>query len=191
MPLRSALNVNRLALTGHLDKAYALLPDDIRYRQMKALYEKGPQYINVLVDLFRDNPRVLELLARLRSSCPGGFQATAPLYQRILKLDPKNVNALNSLGAICINANLLPQAENYLTLAVQQQPDYITARYNLGLALYRQGRTQEALSHIRFCLSKEPDNQAAKSMLAYIENPHKSAPPDNNSTSPLTSKISN
>ncbi len=119
--LRDALalrvNVNRLALTGHLDKAYSLLPDDIRYRQMKRLYEKGPQYVNALVDLFRDNPKVLELLALLRLSGPGGFQAAAPIYQRILKLDPKNVNALNSLGAICINANLLPQAENYLTLS--------------------------------------------------------------------------
>jgi len=175
------VNVNRLALTGHLDKAYSVLPDDIRYRQMKRLYEKGPQYINVLVDLFSDNPKVLGLLALLRISGPDGFQAVAPIYQRILKLDPKNVNALNSLGAICINANLLPQAENYLLNAVRLSPDSVTARYNLGLALYRQGRMQEALSHIRFCLSKEPNNQAAKSMLAYIENPPKSAPHDNNS----------
>ena len=113
--LRDALelrvNVNRFALTGHLDKAYSVLPDDIRYRQMKRLYEKGPQYISVLVDLFSDNPKVLGLLALLRISGPDGFQAAVPIYQRILKLDPKNVNALNSLGAICINANLLPQAK--------------------------------------------------------------------------------
>ena len=193
--LRDALalrvNINRLALTGHLDKAYSVLPDDIRYRQMKNIYEKEPQYINALVDLFRDNPKVLGLLALLRISGPDGFQAAASIYQRILKLDPKNINALNSLGAICINANLLPQAENYLINAVRLSPDSVTARYNLGLALYRQGRLQEALSHIRFCLSKEPDNQAAKSMLAYIENPHKPAPQDNNSISTAASKTQN
>ncbi len=184
--LRDALalrvKVNRFALTGRLDKAYALLPDDIRYRQMKNIYEKGPQYINTLVDLFSDNPKVLQLLALLRISGPGGLQAAAPVYQRILKLDPRNVNALNTLGAICINANRLTEAQNYLTLAIQQQPDYLNARYNLSIVLYRQGHTQEALRHIRFCLSKDPGNQAAKSMLAYIENPPKSASHDSNST---------
>ena len=45
--------------------------------------------------------------AKLGNSGPGGLQAAAPIFQRILKLDPKNVNALNSLGVICINANLL------------------------------------------------------------------------------------
>ena len=43
-------NVNRLALSGRIDKAYDILPDDIRYRKMKQLYEKGPQYVNALVD---------------------------------------------------------------------------------------------------------------------------------------------
>ena len=110
---------NRFALTGRLDKAYAVLPDDVRYQQMRRLYEQGPRYVQALVDIYRDNPKVLELLALLRLSGPGGLQATAPIYQRILKLDPKNINALTTLGAICINANLLSQAENYLTLAVQ------------------------------------------------------------------------
>jgi spermidine synthase len=193
--LRQALSlrakINRLALAGNLDKAYSFLPDDIRYRQMKSLYEKGPQYVNALADLFRDDLKVLELLARLRLSGPGGLQATTPIYLRILKLDPKNVNALNTLGAICINANLLPQAQNYLTLAVQQQPDYFNARYNLGLVFYRQGRGKEAIPHLRYCLSKNPTDQAVKGMLAYIENPPKSAPQDNNSTDTLASKISN
>ena len=158
---------------------------------MKQLYEKGPQYVNALADLFCDNPKVLELLVHLRSSGPGGFQATASLYQRILKLDPKNVNALNCLGAICINANLLQQAQNYLTLAVQQQPDSLTAHYNLGLVFYRQGLAKEALPHLRYCLSKNPADQAVKNMLAYIENPPKPAPQDNNSADTIASKIAN
>ena len=193
--LRQALalraNVNRLALAGNLDKAYSVLPDDIRYRQMKSLYEKGPQYVNALVDLFRDDLKVLESLAILRISGPGGLQAATPIYQRILKLDPKNVNALNCLGAICINANLLPQAQNYLTLAVQQQPDCLNARYNLGLVFYRQGLAKQALPHLRYCLSKDPTDQAVKTMLAYIENSPKAAPQDNNSIETLASKIQN
>ena len=193
--LRQALalraNVNRLALSGRPDKAYAVIPHDIRYQQMKRLYEKGPQYVDALVNLFRDNAGVLELLAILRLSGPGGLQATAPIHQRILKLDPKNVQALNSLGAICINANLLPQAQNYLNLAIQQQPDCFNARYNLGLVLYRAGRPNEAVPHLRYCLNKDPNDQTVKKMLALIENPPKSAPQDNNSTESLASKIQN
>ena len=182
---------NRFALTGRLDKAYAVLPDDVRYRQMRRLYEQGPHYVQALVDIYRDNPKVLELLSLLRLSGPGGLQATAPIHRRILKLDPKNVNALNSLGAICINANLLPQAENYLTLAVQLAPNSLTARYNLGLALYRQGRLQEALPHLRYCLSKNPADQAARDILANIENAGKAATQDNTSQDTVASHLQN
>ena len=191
--LRNAItlrsNINRLALAGRIDKAYSILPDDIRYRQMKQLYEKGPLYVGALVDLFRDNPKVLESLATMRLAGPAGMQAAASIYQRILKLDPQNIKALNALGAICINANLLPQAEDYLLNAVRLSPDNVIARYNLGLALYRQGRMQEALPHIRYCLSKEPDNQAAKAILAGIENASK--PKDANSIEAAATKIQN
>jgi predicted membrane-bound spermidine synthase/tetratricopeptide (TPR) repeat protein len=174
--LKLRAEANRFALTGRLDKAYAVLPDDVRYQQMRRLYEQGPRYVQALVDIYRDNPKVLELLALLRLSGPGGLQATAPIYQRILKFDPKNVNALNSLGAICINANLLPQAENYLTLAVQLAPDSVTARYNLGLVFYRTGRPQLAVPHLRYCLDKDPNDQTSRGILANIEQAGKTLP---------------
>jgi spermidine synthase len=167
---------NRFALTGRLDKAYTVLPDDVRYQQMRRLYEQGPRYVQALVDIYRDNPKVLELLALLRLSGPGGLQATEPIHQRILKLDPRNVNSLNSLGAICINANLLPQAENYLALAVQLAPDFVTARYNLGLVFYRTGRLQLAVPHLRYCLDKDPNDQTSRGILANIEQAGKNPP---------------
>jgi spermidine synthase len=169
---------NRFALTGRLDKAYAVLPDDVRYQQMRRLYEQGPRYVQALVDIYRDNPKVLELLALLRRSGPGGLQATVSIHQRILKLDPKNVNSLNVLGAICINANLLSQAENYLTLAVKLAPDSITARYNLGLVFYRTGRPQLAIPHLRYCLDKDPNDQTSRGILASIEQAGKTPPPN-------------
>jgi spermidine synthase len=174
--LKLRAEANRFALTGRLDKAYAVLPDDVRYQQMRRLYEQGPRYVQVLVDIYRDNPKILELLALLRLSGPGGLQATAPIYQRILKLDPGNVNSLNCLGAICINANLLPQAESYLTLAVQQQPDCVNARYNLGLVFYRTGRPQLAVPHLRYCLDKDPNDQTSRGILANIEQAGKTPP---------------
>jgi len=146
--------------------------------QMRRLYEQGPRYVQALVDIYRDNPKVLELLALLRRSGPGGLQATASIYQRILKLDPKNVNSLNVLGAICINANLLSQAENYLTLAVKLAPDSITARYNLGLVFYRTSRPQLAIPHLRYCLDKDPNDQTSRGILTNIEQAGKPPSPN-------------
>jgi spermidine synthase len=179
--ITSRAKVNYLALTGQLDKAYSLLPDDIRYHKMKQLYEQGPVYIQTLVEKYSNNTKILEYLAKFRLSGPAGLQGAASIYQRILKLDPKNVTALNALGAICIQLNLLPQAESYLLNAVRLSPDFVIAHYNLSLALYHQGRLQEALQHIHYCLSKEPDNEAAKLLLSDIENAAKSAPQNNSS----------
>ncbi len=169
---------NRFALTGQLDKAYTVIPDDVRYKQMRRLYEQGPRYVQALVDIFSDNPKVLELLAFLRMSGPGGLKATIPIYQQILKLDPKNINALTTLGAIYINANLLPQAESYLTLAVQSQPDCLNARYNLGLVFYRTGRPQLAIPHFRYCLDKDPNDRTSRDILASIERVEKNSSPN-------------
>jgi spermidine synthase len=176
--LKLRAEANRFALMGRLDKAYAVLPDDVRYQRMRRLYEQGPFYVQALVDLYRDNPKVLELLALLRLSGPGGLQATAPIHKRIVELDPGNVNSLNSLGAICINANLLSQAESYLTLAIQQRPDYVTARYNLGIVFYRTGRPQLAVPHLRYCLDKDPNDQTSRGILASIEQAGKTPTPN-------------
>jgi len=175
-------NVNRLTLSGQIEKGYSLLPDDIRYEQLNKMYERGPIYLNAIAELFWDKPRVLKAAALLRLSSKGGLQGAIPIYQRILTLEPKNVEALNALGAIYIRANLPKQAQNYLETAVKERPDNVAARYNLGLAMFRQGLLSQAVPHLRYCLSKDPCDAAVKNMLQYIDNQKHLAGQDNNST---------
>jgi spermidine synthase len=190
---------NRLALMGQQEKAYAMLPDDVRYRQMHRLYEESPRYIQAIIGLYWDNPKALIFLAKLM----GNVQTTAPIYERVLNLDPKNTGALNILAVFRINEGLLPAAEDYLRRAVRLAPDFadahnnlgiciakqgrvaesipyfrraveirptfINARLHLALALRQTGRTQEALSNLQYVLKMEPQNETALSMLAEIK----------------------
>jgi len=171
--------INLLALRGgHLVDAYAVLPDDVRYRQMRRLYEQGPRYVQALVDIYWDNPKTLEFLGILTIKGSGGIQAAAPVYERLLQLDPKNVQALNTLGAICLNTGLLLKGEDYFRRALLLAPDSINARHNLGIVLYQTGRMQEALPHIRYVLKKYPNDKTSLDMLASIEGRGNSPPQD-------------
>jgi len=160
---------NQLALQSRLEEAYAVLPDDIRYRQMRRLYEEGPRYVQTLVNIYRDNPQALEFLAKYMLQGPGGIQATVPIYERVLKLDPKNVNALNMLGVMYIKAGLLERAEDCLRRSVRLAPNSVATHFNLGLVLDRTGRTQEALAQMRYVLKLNPANETARNMVARME----------------------
>jgi tetratricopeptide (TPR) repeat protein len=72
-------------------------------------------------------------------------KAAAPVYERILNLDPKNVTALTMLGAMRIETQSWQEAEKYLRQAVRLKPSYGTARFILGVVLDNTGRHAEAL----------------------------------------------
>jgi len=141
--------VNRLVLMGALEKGYAMLPDDVRYRKMRQLYEDGPRYIHNLAGIYWDNPRVLSSLAELRQAWPDGVGAAAPIYKQILMLDPKNIIALNTLGTLCIDAGLAQTAEDYLRRAISYKPDFASAHFNLAILLEKTGRHAEALQELQ------------------------------------------
>jgi spermidine synthase len=137
--------VNRLAFLGRWEEAYAVLPEDVRFRQMRRLYEEGPRYVQTLLDTYRDNPRALVHLAELRACGPGGVRGTKAIYERVLELDPENVSALNMLGAMHSDAGDVSVAESYLRTAVRLRPGFDATHFNLGLLLDRTGRHAEAL----------------------------------------------
>ncbi len=151
------VKANRLALTGQIEKAYALLPDDVRYRQMRELNQQVLPNLQKLVTIYWDNPKVLDYLARTA----GNYRAAVPIYERVLKLDPENVQALNILGVTNIKAGNLQTAENYLRRAVRLQPDCGSARYNLGHLLEQTGRHAEAVEQWEKAAKAQNDERAA------------------------------
>jgi spermidine synthase len=151
------VRANRLALTGQLEKAYALLPDDVRYRQMRELNRQVLPNLEKLAAVYWDNPKVLDYLARTA----GNYRAAVPIYERVLKLDPENVQALNILGVTNIKAGNLRMAEDYLRRAVRLQPNCGSARYNLGHLLEQTGHHAEAVEQWEKAAQAQNDEMAA------------------------------
>ena len=110
-----------------------------------------------LVTIYWDNPKVLDFLART----VGNYQAAVPIYERVLKLDPKNVQALNILGVMNIKAGNLKVAEDYLRRAVRLRPNCGSARYNLGHLLEQTGHHAEAVEQWEKAAKAQNDERAA------------------------------
>jgi spermidine synthase/tetratricopeptide (TPR) repeat protein len=144
--LRSRINC--MAYAGQVDEAYALLPNDVRYQKMRQFYEQeGPSYIDSLLNAYWNNPQGLVYLATIRSSEPDAAPATRRIFERVLALDPDNVDALSVLGGMHSDAGDSGVAENYLRRAIAADPASGSSQYNLALLLDRTGRHAEALRH--------------------------------------------
>jgi spermidine synthase len=141
------LKANRLALAGRFRDSFALLPDDNRYWQMARLYDAGPTYVQTLMNFYWDNPEALIFLAETGIGGPGGPSLARSIYERVLKLDPMNVNALNALAPLRAQAGDLQAAEDYLRRALHRDSRCVGTHYNLGLLLEKTGRHDEALEH--------------------------------------------
>ena len=158
--------VNRLALRGRLEEAYAVLPEDVRYRRMRSIYKQTPHYIETLAGIYRDNPQALQFLARLRAIGPGGFYATTPIYERLTELEPKNATLLNRVGLMRMNMGHLQAAEGYLSRAVRLSPEWAEAQDNLGFCLLKEGRVAEAIAMFRRAVEIRPTFRDARIYLA-------------------------
>jgi len=64
-------------------------------------------------------------------------------FRDVLALVPDQAGALNGLGALVLDRDPA-EAERLFARAVEADPDYADARHNLGLALERLGRVEEA-----------------------------------------------
>jgi spermidine synthase len=132
----------RLTMQKRVKEAYTLLPDDQRYRQMLRFTEEtAPRYSRDLVSMYWNDPKYLDFMA---SGNPYN-KAVAPVYERLLNLNPKNVTALTMVGAMRIETESWQEAEKYLRQAVRLKPSYGAARFILGVVLDKTGRYTEAL----------------------------------------------
>src|SRR3546814_1723341 len=79
-------------------------------------------------------------------------------FRRILASDPNNVAALNALGYTLVDrTERLEEGLRLIDKAYDQLPDNAAVIDSLGWALYRLGRVDEALQHLRRALDMSPD----------------------------------
>jgi spermidine synthase len=145
MELRA--KANRLAFLGHWEQAYNdVLPQDVRYREMRRLYEEqGPSYRHALVSLYWDDPNALVYLMGLITAGPPDPASLKLIADRVMELDPENVTALDLLASEDIVEGNVIEAENYLRRALHRDPRSENTLNDLAVLLEKTGRHTEAL----------------------------------------------
>jgi len=150
--LHDALNLrakaNRLAFLGRWQQAYEVLPDDVRSKEMRRLYdEQGPLYLQALLKLYWDDPNALVFLMGIKAVGPSDPAALKSIAERVLQLDSENVAALNYLASVDIVGGNVTEAENYLRRALRRDARSENTLNNLAVLLERTGRRTEALEN--------------------------------------------
>ena len=91
----------------------------------------------------------------------GRLEEAEHLYRRLLRHDPRNVDALRLLALIAAQAGQITEAENLLQKAISLAPDFLTAILDLGRLLKEQDRYGEALECFDRALTLDAANPQA------------------------------
>lgn len=91
----------------------------------------------------------------------GRYDEAEPLYRRILRHNPRNVDALRLLALIALRAEHADEAEGLLEKALALAPDYIAAILDLGRLRKEQDRYGAALECFDQAIALDPGNAQA------------------------------
>lgn len=91
----------------------------------------------------------------------GRFEEAEHLYRRILRHDPRNVDAMRLLALIALRAGRADEAEELLVKAIALAPDYLNAILDLGRLRKDQDRYGEALECFDRATALDPVNPQA------------------------------
>jgi tetratricopeptide (TPR) repeat protein len=86
----------------------------------------------------------------------GRFAEAAKLCEAVLRADPKNLDAINMLGALALQGGNAAAALGHFSRAAEIAPDFAEAFNNRGVALQRLERWDEALASFRRALAIAP-----------------------------------
>lgn len=83
-------------------------------------------------------------------------QAAAALFEKTLKLNPFNIDALNNLASLKIQQNQLAAAETLLNRSLELAPGFAQAYFNLGLVAAARKDVNLAASHYKTAVAADP-----------------------------------
>ena len=89
-------------------------------------------------------------------------------YSSVLDIDPTNLVALSSLGAIRYQQNRYDEAEEYLRKAVASAPNDAETRSLLGVVFYRKGLTEDSFNELTRAVALDPHNAEAHNYLGIV-----------------------
>ena len=87
----------------------------------------------------------------------GRFEAAAEICRRVLRVDPKQADAIDLLGLLAQQIGSLEEAVFFFRKAIELRPDFGEAYGHLGNTLKKQGKTDEAVSCYYQAIKLQPD----------------------------------
>ncbi len=108
----------------------------------------------------------------LNASAPGGSPRAVKLYRQILEVEPNHLDSLYRLGALACQSGENEIAVNLLAKAAALNEGIASIHSQLGVALGRLGRLEEAVASHQSALELEPMSAASHGALgnALMEN---------------------
>jgi len=79
------------------------------------------------------------------------------MYTQVLKLDPNNEMAHNNLGVLFLRRGMPGQAETEFYAALQENPGYVDALYNLACLAALKNETETALDYLARAAAIQPE----------------------------------
>ena len=114
----------------------------------------------------------------------GNYIKATKWYQKVLRQDPENVEAMSNLAATFLSLGRRHEAEQYWMRAVKQRPEYFEAVEHLVGLLHEEHRGKEAVGVIQFiesALRMDPNSGAPEhpQMPSQVANTYAISPSDN------------
>lgn len=98
----------------------------------------------------------------------GRFAEAIPVYEAILRREPRNIGAANLLGIALMQTGRLEEAAAAIRNALRADPNQPDAHYNLAVVLQTLGRPDEAIVHLQNVIALKPDDPQARNNLGVV-----------------------
>jgi tetratricopeptide (TPR) repeat protein len=93
----------------------------------------------------------------MKKQAAGRLTEAKELYRKVLKIDPRNVQALNNLGVIYLEGKNYGRAVLRFNDALAIKPDYADAHYNLACLYCREKDLARSLTYLKKAAGINPD----------------------------------
>jgi tetratricopeptide (TPR) repeat protein len=157
VPLEKALAADPKHLKAHNNLALASV--DLGQLELAEAHYRESLAIEPQAAIYNDLGFVLER--------QGLTDEAVRQYRKALELDPESASAHYNLGVSLMRRSEYAAAESHFRAALEQKPS-APAYTGLGLALYQQGRVDEAITRLQAGIDADPKHPAAYDQLGAI-----------------------
>jgi tetratricopeptide (TPR) repeat protein len=113
------------------------------------------QAVSATTDPARDAAILFQV--GLRRQQAGSLDEAEAFYHRAIEANPKNLNALNNLGVICMSQKRDKEAIDIFTRLIDLKGDWADPYYNLACLYSRQGDIPRSLWYLKVALWMNKD----------------------------------